>query len=206
MRYTGSKNKVARREGMDLGLKTPGSKSQATLLKKLTVLPGQHGTKGRRKISEYGRQLREKQKLRFMFGLTETKLKSYFSKAARKPGDTSIHLSELLEKRLDNVVYRLGLAPTRAASRQLISHKHITIADKVVSIPSYLVKVGDVIGFRKAETKKIPAIEAALEKKDEFLAPWLERKADHGKLAAEPTSEILEKQINLRFVVEYYSR
>ncbi len=123
MRYTGPRNKIARREGVDLGLKTPGSKSHARLLKKLNILPGQHGIKGRKKLSERGRQLREKQKLRFMFGITEKQLKKYFLQASEKKGNTAIFLSRFLELRLDNIVYRLGFAPTRPCARQLVSQR-----------------------------------------------------------------------------------
>src|SRR3989338_1026851 len=134
MRYTGPRNRISRREGMDLGLKTPGSKSHASLLKKMNVLPGQHGTRGRRKVSEYGKQVREKQKLRYMFGITEKQLKNYFQKAVKKTGNTGEYLSQYLEQRLDNVVYRLGFAPTRSAARQLVSHRHVRINDKILSI------------------------------------------------------------------------
>lgn len=206
MRYVGPRNRLARREGTDLGLKTTGSKSHASLLKRMNVLPGQHGARGRRKLSEHGRQLREKQKLRFTFGLTERQLKNYFSTASRKKGNTGLLLSQNLERRLDNVVYRLGLTPTRAAARQLISHKHIMVNDKKMSIASYVVKVGDRIGFIDEKTQKIPAVENILAKKDLIIPEWLERAESSGKLIAEPTAEIIEKQVNLRLVVEFYSR
>ncbi len=206
MRYTGPKNRIARREGIDLGLKTPGSKSHARLLKKLNVLPGQHGTRGRRKVSERGIQLREKQKLRFMFGLTEKQLKNYFGKAREKKGNTALHLSQYLEKRLDNVVFRLGLAPTRAASRQLINHGHVSVNDKKVRVASYQLRVGDKVTFIKDKSAKIPYIKAALENKDLMIPSWVEKKAIVGRLAAEPTLDEIAKQINLRLIIEYYSR
>ncbi len=207
MRYTGPRNRLSRREGIDLGLKTPGSKSHASLLKKINVLPGQHGTKGRKKTSEHARQLREKQKLRFTFGVTASQLKNYFAVASKRKGNTGILLSELLERRLDNVVYRLGFAPTRAAARQLISHKHIKVNNRIVNIASFQVKEGEIIGFVKDESKKIPAVEISLAKDDTFLPTWLAKeKNDTGKLTVAPTSEIIEKQINLRLVVEFFSR
>ncbi len=206
MRYTGPKNRIARREGIDLGLKTPGSKSHARLLKKLNVLPGQHGTRGRRKVSERGIQLREKQKLRFMFGLTEKQLKNYFGKAREKKGNTALHLSQYLEKRLDNVVFRLGLAPTRAASRQLINHGHVSVNDKKVRVASYQLRVGDKVTFIKDKSAKIPYIKAALDNKDLMIPSWVEKKAIVGRLAAEPTLDEIAKQINLRLIIEYYSR
>lgn len=206
MRYTGPKNRIARRENMDLGLKTTGSKSQALLLKKINILPGQHGTKGRRKRSEHSRQLREKQKLRYTFGVTEKQLKNYFGKASRRRGNTAIFLSELLERRLDNVVYRLGFAPTRAAARQLVGHGHITVNEKKVTIPSYQVEVGDRIGFAHENSKKIPYVENYRAQTDIIVPEWLEVKKDTGSLLQVPDTSLLEKMINLRLVIEFYSR
>jgi len=206
MRYTGPKNRISRREGMDLGLKTPGSKAQASLLKKINILPGQHGTKGRRKVSDHGKQLREKQKLRFFFGLTESQMKNYFKKAVRKTGNTGLFLSQYLEKRLDNIIYRLGLSPTRASARQLVTHRHICVNGKLVNSPSYAVKVGDKIDFAKAKTGKIPAIEKAVGNKDIILPKWLLKKGNVGQLAEETNSDLIENQFNLRLVIEFYSR
>jgi small subunit ribosomal protein S4 len=206
MRYTGPRNRIARREGMDLGLKTPGSKSHARLLKKLNVFPGQHGTRGRRKVSEYGHQVREKQKLRYTFGVTEGKLKNYFKEATFKKGNTALFLANFLERRLDNIVYRLGFAPTRASARQLIGHGHIKVNDKTVTIASYQVNVGDVISFADEKIIKSPQIERMLTNKDIILPKWLERKGTVGKLADMPTVDEIDKQINLRLVIEYYSR
>lgn len=206
MRYTGPKNRIARKEGMDLGLKTVGTKSHASLLKRLNVPPGQHGVRSRRKVSEYGRQVREKQKLRFMFGVTETQLKRYFQKAVRKTGNTGLYLSQFLEQRLDNVVYRLGIVPTRAAARQLITHRHIKVNEKVLNVPSYTVRTGDVISLAKEQSQKIPQVESSLAKKDIIFPEWLDRKGIAGKLVSQPRADIIEKQINLRLVIEYYSR
>jgi small subunit ribosomal protein S4 len=205
MRYTKSKNKVARREATDLGLKTPGSKAQASLLRKLNILPGQHGTRKRRKVSERGKQLREKQKLRFMFGITETKQKFYFNKAKLRKGNTGVVLGYLLESRLDNVVYRLGFAPTRASARQLVSHGHFKINGAVVDIASYHMKPGEVISFNEEKSKKIPYIEASLAANN-ILPSWLERKGETGSLKVAPTSEEIEKQVLMQSVIEYYSR
>lgn len=206
MRYTGPKNRIARREGMDLGLKTPGSKSHAQLLRRLNIPPGQHGAKKRRKVSERSRQLREKQKLRYLFGLTEKQLKKYFQTASFKKGNTGLYVGQFLEKRLDNVVYRLGLAPTRASARQLVRHGHVAVNSKKLSIPSYQVRVGEMIGFLTENTQKIPYIEKSLSNKDIIIPSWLEKKAIIGKLTAEPTNEEIVKQVNLRLVIEYYSR
>lgn len=206
MRYTGPKNRIARREGIDLGLKTLGSKSHARLMKKLTVLPGQHGTPKRRKLSEHSFQLKEKQKLRYMFGVNAKQLKKYFDTAVVKKGNTAFYLAQFLEKRLDNVVYRLGFAPTRAAARQLVTHGHMSINGKKVSIPSYQVKTGDVVSYLKEKTYKIPYIEKSLAEKDAFIPAWLEKKAITGKVKGDPSDEDISKQINLRLVIEFYSR
>lgn len=206
MRYTGPTNRLSRRENIDLGFKTQGSKAQANLLKKLNLFPGQHTTKGRRKASEHAKQLREKQKLRFSFGVSETQMKNYFKDSIRKTGNTALFLSQYLEKRLDNVIYRLGFAPTRASARQLVSHGHIKVNDKPVSVASYQLKIGDVVTFSKEKSQKLPAIESSLARTDLFIPGWIERKGIAGKLTQEPSSEILEKQINLRLVIEYYSR
>lgn len=206
MRYLGPKNRISRREGMDLELKTVGSKSHARLLKKLNVPPGQHGLRKRKKVSERGTQLREKQKLRFMFGITEKQLKNYFKKASLKRGNTALYLSQYLERRLDNIIYRLGFAPTRASARQLVTHGHIIINKKKVTIPSYQVSVSEELSFIDDKTTKIPYIENSLNNKDIILPSWLEKKAIAGKLIMEPTQDIIAKQINLRLIIEYYSR
>lgn len=206
MRYTGPKNRIARRQATDLGLKTPGSKSHARLLKKLNVMPGQHGTRRRRKVSERGMQLTEKQKLRYIFGLSETQLKKYFKQAVIKKGNTAEVMAQSLERRLDNTVYRLGLAPTRASARQLVTHGHIAVNGKKVTIPSYQVKVDDVISFLKEKSAKISYIEQTLTNKDIIMPSWLAKQGISGKLTAQPSSDEIAKQVNLRLVIEYYSR
>ncbi|HRN70975.1 MAG TPA: 30S ribosomal protein S4 [Candidatus Woesebacteria bacterium] len=206
MRYNGPKNRIARRENMDLGMKTPGSKAHASLLKKINILPGQHGTKGRRKKSEHSRQLREKQKLRYSFGITETQLKNYFGMASKRRGNTSVNLSEILERRLDNIIYRLGFAPTRAAARQLVSHGHVAVNGKSVKAASYQVADSDAITFANENTKKIPYIEAYMTQTEVILPEWLQVKKDAGTLVSTPNSSLIEKQVNLRLVIEYYSR
>ena len=206
MRYTGPKNRIARQLGTDLGLKTPGTKAHARLLKKLNIAPGQHGVSSRKKLSERALQLREKQKLRMMFGLSETQFKNYFKKSSRKKGNTALYLCQFLERRLDNVLYRLGFAPTRAAARQLIAHKHIKVNNRPLNIPSYLVKIGDVITFADEKITEIPAVKQALENKDLIVPSWLKRENKVGRMVAEPSAELIEKQIHLRLVIEYYSR
>jgi len=206
MRYTGPKNRLARREGADLGLKTPGTKSHASLLKKINILPGQHGVRARRKYSERGRQLREKQKLRYIFGITEKQLKKYFYQARKKRGNTALLLAQFLEKRLDNIVYRLALAPTRASARQLVNHNKLNVDGRRVNIPSFQVKIGEAIDFANEKTAKIPYIENILANKSIIIPKWLEKQNNCGKLISEPNAEEIEKQVNLREVIEYYSR
>lgn len=206
MRYTGPRNRIARREALDMGFKTPGSKSHERLLKKLNVPPGQKGSQRRRKFSDHARQLREKQKLRYLFQLSEKQLKGYFKKAVVKKGNTALYLAEFLEKRLDNLVYKSGMAPTRASARQLITHKHIKVNDKIVSVPSYQINKGDIITFSNEKTVKIPYIEKMLANKDIIIPGWIERKATVSKITENPSSEEIEKQINLRLVIEHFSR
>jgi len=207
MRTTSPKNKLARREGIDMGFKTPGSKSHASLLRRLSIKPGQHGSKRqRRKQSEVGKQLREKQKLKYLFGLSEKQLKNNFKIAIKKRGNTSLLLSQILEKRLDNIVYRLGFAPTRASARQLVNHKHIKVNNQIVSTASYMVRVNDSVEIAKEKTKKIPYIELFMQNEEFIMPKWLKRKKEIGELIAEPSNEEIDKQIDLRSVVEFYSR
>lgn len=206
MRYTGPRNRLARREGVDLGLKTPGSKSHARLLKKIAVPPGQHGATLRRKRSERGRQIRETQKLRFLFGVTARQLKNYFSRAVKTKGNTGLYLSILLESRLDNVIYRLGFAPTRAAARQYVSHGHVKVNNETVTIPSYQIKVGDLISFANEKIQKTPVVQKMIEAKDYIVPGWLERTANQGKIIQKPAQEGIKDQVDLRLVIEYFSR
>lgn len=206
MRYTGPKNRLSRREGVDLGLKTTGSKAQASLMRRLNIKPGQRPNARGSKLTEYAKQLREKQKLQRTYGLTESQLKKYFNEANRSLGNTAFILVQMLESRLDNVVYRLGFAPTRASARQLVNHCHFTVNGKKSSIPSYLVKQGDVVSFKKEKSSKIPYISSLLENKDHTAPEWLEKKALSGKITAEPNPEGLHSSIDLQAVIEFYSR
>ncbi|GIW62477.1 MAG: 30S ribosomal protein S4 [Patescibacteria group bacterium] len=205
MRYTGSKLKLSRKLGADIGLITPGSKSFERMMNKLNIKPGQHGRK-RKRYTEYGLQLLEKQKLRFMFLLNEKQLSAYFDKAVRMEGNTAKLLSQILEKRLDNVVYRLGFAPTRTSARQLVSHKHITVNGKVVNIASYQVKVGDVIGFSNDKIQNVAYIKECLENEDLMVPSWLKREGNKGTVVSEPDESYIEQTVDLRMVVDYYSR
>ena len=204
-RYTGPKNKLARREGIDLGLKTVGSKAHASLLRRLTIRPGQHGAKGRRKISDYGVQLREKQKVRSLYGVFERQFRKYFEFARKVKGNTGEALLIQLERRLDNAVYRLGLAPTRTAARQLVSHRHVLINSKRLSIPSYQVEVDEVVSL-SPKGMGIPAVKKLLEDKTPLLQGWLERKGPVGKIVRLPERSDVDADINEQLIVEYYSR
>jgi small subunit ribosomal protein S4 len=206
MRYIGPKNRLSRREGVDLELKTFGSNNHGKLMRKLSVPPGQHGANVRRKSSEHRKQLREKQKIRAMFDVNEKQLNNYFSKAKRAKGNTGVLLVQMLESRLDNVVYRAGFAPTRAAARQLVSHGHVMVNGKINSIPSYHVAANDVVSFAREATTKIPAVESAMTRKDHILPTWLDRDGAKVTIKSAPSTETVQKQINLRLIIEFYSK
>lgn len=204
-RYTGPKNRLARREGVDLGLKTVGSKSHASLLKRLNVPPGQHGSKGRRRLSDYGLQLREKQKVKRMYGVLERQFRRYFEHARKWRGNTGEKLLEFLERRLDNALYRLGLAPTRASARQLVSHGHVFVNGKKVTIPSYSICTDHVISL-KTKAMEIPAVKKIVEEKTFTPAPWLTRQGPVGKVVRMPERADVKEGINEQLIVEHYSR
>lgn len=197
-RYTGPKDRLSRREGIDLFGK--GAK-----LTRLNVPPGMHGPKGVRPSSQYGQQLREKQKVKRLYGILERQFKKYITEALRSRGNTGEKLVSLLEKRLDNVVYRLGFAPTRAASRQLVSHKHVFVDGKKVNIPSFQLKVGQTVGL-SAKALEIPFLKKLLEEEKPKIPAWLARKAAFGKIVKEPSREDITEPISEHDVVEFYSR
>lgn len=204
-RYTGPKNRLSRREGIDLGLKTVGSKAHGSLLKRLNIPPGAHGAKGRRKLSGYGEQLREKQKVKAMYGLLERQFRKNFENAKKWKGNTGDKLIQFLEQRLDNVLYRLALAPTRNSARQFVSHGHVLVNGKKLDIPSYLVTAGDVISL-KPKGLAIPAVAKMLELTDMTLPAWLERKGPVGKVVRLPERTDVKEDISEQLIVEYYSR
>lgn len=201
-RYTGPKNRLARREGMDLGLKAGGA---LKLQRRLTVPPGQHGQRGKRKVSEYGLQLREKQKVKRIYGVLEKQFSRYMVQASKQKGATGETLIMFLERRLDNVLYRLQLAQTRAQARQFVVHGHILVDGKKVNIPSYLIKNDQTITVStKALTN--PIIQTLLDEKSPVLPKWLERKAAVGHVIRFPQRQDVETDINEQLIVEYYSR
>jgi small subunit ribosomal protein S4 len=204
-RYLGPKNKIARREKQDLGLKTPGSNAHAALLRRINIVPGVHGQKRSRKPSEFSLQLREKQKARKTYGVLERQFRRYFKKARKERGSTGEALLQALETRLDNMIYRLNLAPTRAAARQLVTHGHVQVNGEKVNIPSFSVVKDDVVAL-SAKATKIPAIAKLLEEKNPHLPAWLKRQGPAGKVVKIPGRQEIESEINEQLIVEYYSR
>ncbi len=202
-RYTGPKLRLMRREGADLGLK---SVTKVSIAKRLMVPPGMHGAKGKRKLSSYGVQLREKQKVRTIYGMTERQFVRFFDMAAKTRGATGDMFLQLLERRLDNVVYRLGLAPTRAAARQFVSHGHVKVNNERVSIPSFIVDVGMVVSLSDTAAG-LAVVKATAElMKETDVLDWLERKGLVGKVVAVPSRSHINSAIDESLIVEYYSR
>ena len=198
MRYTGPKDRLSRREGYDLFNK--GAK-----LTRLNVPPGVHGPKGNPRHSQYGRQLREKQKVKRMYGLTEKQFKKYVDLAMKSKGNTAGKLFGFLEGRLDNTIYRLGFAATRTQARQMVGHGHVFINDKKASIPSYQVKKGEVIMLGK-KASSIPKVSALMKDDDLVIPEWLSRKGGAGKVNRLPIREDLSEPIQDQDIIEFYSR
>ncbi|MCC6711382.1 MAG: 30S ribosomal protein S4 [Candidatus Pacebacteria bacterium] len=199
-RYTGPKHKLQRQVGEDLGLKSNALK----VARRLHTRPGMHGTK-RKKLSDYGIQLREKQKVKYMYGVLEKQLHRLYSQASKNPLATGSVLLGLLERRLDNVMYRLGWAPTRPAARQLVSHGHLIVNNKKMDIPSYSVKVGDVIKLND-KSAKVPMIAELLKEDIKNVPAWLEKKGTIAKVQRLPEREDISEVITEQLIVEFYSR
>ena len=204
-RYLGPKSKLSRREGRDLLLKS-GIRSYESKCRSETT-PGQHGRR-RGRISDYGIQLREKQKVRRIYGVMEKQFRNYYKSAARKKGVTGNNLLQLLESRLDNVVYRLGFASTRAEARQLVSHKAVAVNGAIVNIPSYQLSSGDLISLKdKAKNQKRvkEAIDISSSRPE---CEWLEvNKTDFsGVFSSAPEREFLDSDINENLIIELYSK
>lgn len=206
-RYTGPVCRMCRREGTKLFLKGDRCYSDKCAFNRRPVPPGQHG-QGRRKVSEYGLQLREKQKMRRSYGLLEKQFRLYFNKASRMKGlTTGTALLQLLELRLDNVVYRLGLGVSRAQARQLTLHRHILVNDKKVNIPSYQVQPGDVISVKEG-SQSVDIFKAVKENGVSNIPKWLEMDADKlvGKVLQKPDRDDVDLTLEEHLVVEYYSK
>ena len=199
-RYTGPKSKIARK----LGAPIFGADK---VLSKKNYPPGQHGNNRRRKTSEYGIQLKEKQKAKYTYGVLERQFRNLFEKAQRTKGVTGEVLLQLLESRLDNVVYRLGIAKTRAAARQLVSHRHITVDGQVVNIPSYTLKPGQVVGVRE-KAKSLEVITDSLTGRSHSSYSWLEwnQASLSGKFLSAPQREDIPEEIKEQLIVELYSK
>ncbi len=198
-RYTGPKRRLSRREGLALF-----AKDAKSLEKKGAVPPGQHGLGRRRRLSEYGVQLREKQKAKRIFGLLEKQFKRYFEEASKVKGATGLALLQTLETRLDNVVYRLNFAKSRAGARQLVSHGHVAVDGKKVNIPSFRVRANQTIEI-SPQMRDNTHVQKSLEE-TLTLPGWLERKATVGKVLRIPEREEVEQSINEQLIVEFYSR
>ncbi len=199
-RYTGPKTKIARKFGEPIF-------GPDKVLSKKNYPPGQHGNTRRRKTSEYGIQLREKQRAKYTYGVLEKQFRITFEKAARSRGITGEVLLQLLESRLDNIVYRLGIAPTRAAARQLVSHRHIIVNGRILNIPSYSVKPGDIVGVRE-KSKSLEVIDNALNGFNHTKYPWLEwdNTTYSGKLLHLPERTDIPENIKEQLIVELYSK
>lgn len=198
-KYNGPKDKLSRREGVDLFGK--GAK-----LTRLNILPGVHGPKGQtRAPSQYGRQLREKQKVKRLYGILEKQFKLYVTKAFKSKGNTGEALLVLLEKRLDNVVYRLGFSAARPMARQMVSHRHVLVNGKKINIPSYQVKVGDVLSLSD-KISSTPVIKKLIAQEDVNVPSWLERKASFGKIVKNPVRDDITELVSEQDIVEFYSR
>ncbi len=198
-RYTGPKHKLARREKVNILDKT-----SATLQRRLNIPPGVHGKKRKRPLSEFGQQLREKQKAKAMYGLLEKQFKNLVKKVQRQKEDTGELLIRLLETRLDNTVYRLGFSKSRFQARQFVSHGHILVNGKKVNIPSYQIKENDIISL-DPKLQKNPMVLKLFEG-EQILLPFVERKGTVGKLVRMPKKEDVQVPFDTQLIVEYYSR
>ena len=199
--------KLCRRERQKLFLKGTKCYTEKCPLEKKNYPPGQHGTSRRTKISEYGIQLREKQKVKRIYGLLERQFKNYFEKALKQKGRTGDNLIKLLERRLDNVVYRLGFAPSRKAARQLVRHRHILVDGKIVDIPSYLLKPGQIVSI-KEKSKTLDIIHNSLKRVKEGTYPWLQidKATLSGTFLHIPERQDIPLNANEQLIVELYSK
>ncbi|MDK2821183.1 MAG: small subunit ribosomal protein [Clostridia bacterium] len=206
-RYTKSTCRLCRREGTKLFLKGERCYSDKCAVTRRSYPPGEHG-QGRKKISEYGLQLREKQKVRRIYGVLEKQFRNYFKKAERQKGITGDNLLILLERRLDNVVYRLGFAESRAEARLLVKHGHFLVNGRKVNIPSYLVKAGDVISVREKSKNSPRFKEIAAEAAHRTVPEWLSADASamEGHVLSLPTREQIDTVAEEHLIVELYSR
>ena len=206
-RYRGSVCRLCRREGIKLYLKGSRCETAKCAIEKRAYPPGQHG-QGRTKFSGYGVQLREKQKVKRIYGVLEKPFRNYFFAADKKKGVTGENLLQNLELRFDNVIYRMGLAPSRNAARQLVRHKHFSVNGKKMDVPSYILKQGDTITPNPNKLKKKPVNEAIAGIKEKVLPEWLSFDVDskQGVVQGMPTREDIKLPIEEQLIVELYSR
>jgi small subunit ribosomal protein S4 len=204
-RYIGPKCKLARREGTDLFLKSGARALESKC--KLETAPGMHGAR-RGRLSDYGVQLREKQKVRRIYGILEKQFRGYYKEAARRKGATGENLLQLLESRLDNVVYRMGFACTRSEARQLVSHKGVLVNGTVVNVPSYQVQPGDVVAVREKAKKQLRIQSAVALAGQRADIEWIDVNTDklEGVFKARPERAELTSEINENLIVELYSK
>lgn len=206
-RYTDSVCKLCRRERQKLFLKGQKCFTEKCPIEEKNYAPGQHGLSRRPKVSEYGVQLREKQKIKRSYGVLETQFRNYFEKANKQKGRTGENLVKLLERRLDNVVYRLGLASSRKQARQVIRHRHIMVNDRLVDIPAYLLNAGDVVKI-KDKSKKLDLIHNSIKRVKEGTYPWLsiDKATLSGVFIQIPERSDVPLEANEQLVVELYSK
>ncbi len=207
-RYTEAKCKLCRREGMKLYLKGERCHTDRCAVERRPYGPGLHGRRRGRKPSDYKLQLREKQKVRSIYGILERQFRNYFAEAERRTGVTGANLFTLLEKRLDSVVYRMGFAPSRAAARQLVRHKHVLVNGDVTDIPSFEVRVGNMIAIRE-KSRNIPMVVAALKdcaKRERLPFVEVDDRKMEGRLVQEPQMGDLPIPIQENLIVELYSK
>lgn len=206
-RYRGPVEKIERRFGVSLNLKGERRLAGKSALEKRPYAPGQHGQR-RRKVSEYGTQLNEKQKAKFMYGVSEKQMRSLYGEAKRRPGNTGYNLITLLEQRLDNVVYRMGFATTRAFARQFVNHGHVLVDGQRVDIPSYRVKPGQKVEVREKSKKNVQVVRAMELTSQTGLAPWVDIDADKvfGIFTRLPEREEVVIPVEERYIVELYSK
>ncbi|HMU42719.1 MAG TPA: 30S ribosomal protein S4 [Ignavibacteriaceae bacterium] len=206
-RYTDSVCKLCRRERQKLFLKGQKCFTEKCPIEEKNYAPGQHGLSRRAKVSEYGVQLREKQKIKRSYGILETQFRNYFEKAIKQKGRTGENLVKLLERRLDNVVYRLGLASSRKQARQIIRHRHVVVNDGLVDIPAYLLNAGDVVKI-KDKSKKLDLIHNSIKRVKEGTYPWLsiDKATLSGVFIQIPERSDVPLEANEQLVVELYSK
>lgn len=205
-RYTEAKCRLCRREGTKLFLKGERCYSpKCPIERKGAVTPGQHGPKKQGRLSDFGRQLREKQKAKRVYGVLERQFKNYFKKAIKNRQATGEKLLQLLETRLDNAVFRLGLVPSRSVAREIVTHGHVFVNGKKVNIPSYQIKPGEVVSL-KPKLLELDLVKKAISEKERKIPAWLEKKVAVGKMVRFPKREEIDVDLDEHLIIEFYSR